>query len=378
MVIYDADIISYLFMRRLLISLVFASFILSGCTSSPAPMADATTSPVPEGIAFAELAEPPTMFWPMQNFESRVTFKKFGQEVHDRFNGFHVGDDAEVRAEEMETEVTVYAAIDGRIIYRNWVAGYGGVLVMEHEVDGQTLNTLYGHIDLGLPLAALGDTVLAGTPIAYLGNDKSRETDGERKHLHFGIYGGRALKLSGYAPKRTDVSEWINPSEYLRAHGAGEPSKDITIPSDWRAHDLSTTDAAYPLSISTPSSWQAEYVSGSQAINIYDPSLPGANNLEKSVVFMRFFDAEDFQTLSTVTVLKRTLRDLNRHKAIEYVIEKKSWATPFSDQPSWRNVLHTVTDIRAENGFSRFYVVAQRPELDAKTVYYILNSIEIK
>lgn len=374
--LYDATINYRLFMRRFPVFLLTFLLTLNGCTFIPTTPQPSDTPDQPN-LSLADVPPQPQMVWPMDGFEARVTFKRFGQEVHDRFNGFHVGDDGEVSEEEIKTEVPVYAMADGTVLYRNHLSGYGGVLVLEHEIDGQRINSLYGHIDLGQTLVRLGDKVHAGTPIAYLGDDNSRETDGERKHLHFGIYSGAQLRLNGYAAKRSDIDPWINPIEYLRGHDAVEPIREIIMPTDWQTLDLKTINESFRLTLRAPSDWQAAYNEGSQAIVIYDPALPGEQPLQKAMLFLRYFDANDFQTLSTVTIHERFVRKLADHDAVDYLIEKKSWATNFPSQPDWRNLKHWVTDVREQEGTSRFYVIAQRPDVDPKLVYYLLESVTL-
>lgn len=348
----------------------------AGCTiAAPQDQATKETSPA---VTIDGLPDVPAFAWPMTDFKERVTVKRFGQEVHDRFNGFHSGDDGEVTPEEQTAEVPVHAIADGRVMYRNWVAGYGGVMVLEHEIDGERINSLYGHIDLSQAPVTLGDHVRAATVIAYLGDDKSRETDGERKHLHFGLYRGNKLQLNGYAPNRNDLSAWINPLSYLEERSPAQPTQPFAVPSDWQAMDMAAIDESFPFQLSMPLPWQALYIQEADAIAIYDPSLPGKTNLEKSVLFLRYFDANAFQTLSTVTIHERFARDINGHQAVDYLIEKKAWATDFPGQPSWRNGKHLVTDIRENAGQSRFYVIGQRPDTDPKLIQYVLHSFKIK
>jgi hypothetical protein len=357
--------------------LLLCLLIGSGCAISPSPTPDQPMEEIDPVAVINEMPDLASFVWPMDNFKERVTFKRFGQEVRDRFSGFHSGDDGEVIPDELTKEVPVYATADGQVIYRNWVSGYGGVMVLEHEIEGERLNSLYGHIDLAQTPVTLGDFVRAGTIIAYLGDDKSRETDGERKHLHFGLYRGNTLQLNGYVPNRNQLTSWINPLEYLDGKMAAQPPQTLTAPENWQTMDLSSVDDSFRFQLSFPLSWRGLYVPEADAIAIYDPALPGETDLEKSVLFLRYFDADSFQTLSTVTIHERFLRDINRHKAVDYVIEKKAWATDFFGQPAWRNTLHTVTDIRAQDGQSRFYVIGQRPDTDKKLLEYVLHSFEI-
>src|SRR5690606_3718238 len=111
---------------------------------------------------------------------SRVTFKRFGQAVNDRFCCFHVADDLEVSTEEYDIEIPVYAMADGTVVSVRRASGYGGVIVLQHEINGKSVQSLYGHVDLSQTTIKQGDSVSAGMIISYLGDHESSETDGER------------------------------------------------------------------------------------------------------------------------------------------------------------------------------------------------------
>ncbi|KKW45207.1 MAG: hypothetical protein UY95_C0004G0009 [Parcubacteria group bacterium GW2011_GWA2_56_7] len=50
----------------------------------------------------------------------------------------------------------------------------------------------------------------------------------------------------------------------------------------------------YDFSAVLPVSWEVEVVSDIDALNIYDPELPGESTLEKSQLFLRTFEASQF------------------------------------------------------------------------------------
>lgn len=145
------------------------------------------------------------------------------------------------------------------------------------------------------------------------------------------------------------------------------------------AQDIPGVDPAFTFSATLPPNWQAEAVPASQAITIFDPSLGDKNNLEKSQIFIRYFKANEFLTLSNVTILERTPVAINGQAAVRYRIEKKPNTATFNHQPSWRNQQHTVTDIRvSDDNPAIFYVIAQRPDLPDETYQVFLNSLQVK
>lgn len=166
-------------------------------------------------------------------------------------------------------------------------------------------------------------------------------------------------------------------------------TEQISQPSDnknsfyRRAHldsiktGLNVAKPMLELSFEISNTWQIEYVPKTEAINAYDPSLPDENNLEKSQIFIRYFNANDFLTLSTVHILERTRTSANGRPAVNYVIEKKSHIAPFEDQPYWRSEKHRVLDIRStDQNPTTFYVFAKRPSVSDAEFERFLNSVQ--
>ncbi len=142
------------------------------------------------------------------------------------------------------------------------------------------------------------------------------------------------------------------------------------------AKDIPNADKGFDFSAEIPEGWNAEYVSGSRAINIYDPAMDGNSNLEKSQILVTYFTAPDFLTLSTVNIIERKQLVIHGRPAVSYVIEKKPTVPAFTSQPSWRNVRHTVTDIRSTDAVrSTFYVFAKNPALSPEIFQNMLESV---
>ena len=125
-----------------------------------------------------------------------------------------------------------------------------------------------------------------------------------------------------------------------------------------------------------PAEWQAEYISEIEAINIFDPALEAESNLEKSQIFIRYFNASQFLTLSTVTIHSQTESTINNRPAVTYDIEKKSGVPNFAYQPAWRSQRHFVTDIRSsDDSPTTFYVFARNPDLSQNIFDSFLKSV---
>lgn len=142
--------------------------------------------------------------------------------------------------------------------------------------------------------------------------------------------------------------------------------------------DFSTLQSIYALTGALPSTWKVEYIKTIEAINIFNPNLPGTT-LEQSQIFIRYFSANKFLTLSTVNILQREELTILGHSAVKYEIKKKDGVANFANQPIWRNQQHIVVDIRStDNNPTTFYVFAKNPNLPEETFNTFLNSLQFK
>ena len=117
-----------------------------------------------------------------------------------RSNGwrFHEGIDiAPVsRSRRGEPLDDVFAAMDGKIVSVNKVAGnsgYGRYIVMVHPACDVSVYTLYAHLAEIDPSAAAGAQVKAGARLGKMGRSASYSIPRQQAHLHFEIglmYGG--------------------------------------------------------------------------------------------------------------------------------------------------------------------------------------------
>lgn len=153
---------------------------------------------------------------PVADFKSRVTQKPFGIYVTpqdspiqpERFTGYHTGADAEYQ--DVADDVPVYAVADGKVVLSKTATGYGGIFMIEIELNGQAHTVLYGHVRPS-SLPKVGAQVTKGEQLALLGTGFSTETDGERRHLHFAILATNALDIRGYVPSKSQLSGWLDP-----------------------------------------------------------------------------------------------------------------------------------------------------------------------
>lgn len=159
------------------------------------------------------------LVYPIAEFKERITKKPFGIYITpqnspvqpERFSGYHNGVDVEYQ--DVESDVPVYAVNSGKVVYSGEVSGYGGVVMLEIELDGAKHTVLYGHIRPS-SLPSLWSSVNKGDQIGLLGTGYSSETDGERRHLHFAILSDNRIDVRGYVQSESELSSWLNPLNY--------------------------------------------------------------------------------------------------------------------------------------------------------------------
>jgi len=161
---------------------------------------------------------------PIENFTTDQTKKTFSQFITaenspvqpERFYGYHTGIDIEINANQVNQDIRVYAVADSKIVYIGWISGYGGVIILQGQIDNQPVTFLYGHIKLSSVNLSVGDQIKKGQQIAVLGNEYSNETDSERKHLHFAIHKGSSIELQGYVNNQSELDNWYDPNEIIK------------------------------------------------------------------------------------------------------------------------------------------------------------------
>jgi len=191
---------------------------------SPSPAAQSPTPAPPSTEQVGVPASAGKLSEPISGALQRVTKKPFGIYITpatspvqpEKFMGYHTGVDFETFSAEQAADVPVFAACDGKLLQKRSATGYGGVMVQACKLDGQDVTIIYGHIRLASVTVKVGDNLKSGQTIAVLGTGYSAETDGERKHLHFGIHKGTAISILGYVQKQADLSQWLDAMQYLK------------------------------------------------------------------------------------------------------------------------------------------------------------------
>jgi len=334
---------------------------LTGCQSS-----DQVETVVDESAREVSLVS-----LPVEGYAERRTFKNFGEFIQDRFTGYHVGEDVEFVG--VADDVSVHAIASGTVVRAEWVSGYGGLVVIQHTTLSRVVTALYGHLDSDSFAVEVGSRVEGGEFLANLGEGGTNETDGERKHLHFGLYEGSEDRINGYEATPAGVKRWINPTVFFDEYGVESVQSARRYESS-----VEVGGSVYNLSFDIPAGWGVEYVPSLESLNLFVLNGEGTAR-DRSQLLIRYFDASQFLTLPTVTVYSTVDMSVgvNDYVARRYDIEKKTGVAAFKDQPLWRNDRHLVTDFRKNEGRARYFVVASNPALDAAVYESVLMSMEI-
>lgn len=142
-----------------------------------------------------------------------------------RWGTMHKGQD--LATPETGDKVPIYAWYDGTVVKSGTADGFGNWIVIEHEVDGKTLSTVYGHMKAEDLLVKEGDEVKSGQKISYQGN----EGFSTGPHLHFEVHTGPWDPNNAVDPKPY-LKDAVNPGENAPSgnHSKDEDSKKDTKP----------------------------------------------------------------------------------------------------------------------------------------------------
>lgn len=210
-------------MKRIILIIPLIPLFISGCaTALPVNNNVQSTSTVQNRPVTTNPTAP--LGLPLDRTLDRVTKKPFGIYVSpmsspvspEKFTGYHTGADFEIFPGEENINVSVSVVCAGKLLLKKYASGYGGVAVQSCKLESQDVTIIYGHLRLSSITLKVGDQLKVGDTLGVLGKGYSTETDGERKHLHFGIHKGTAINILGYVQNSADLSNWLDPLKYLK------------------------------------------------------------------------------------------------------------------------------------------------------------------
>jgi murein DD-endopeptidase MepM/ murein hydrolase activator NlpD len=167
--------------------------VVSVLTAGPVAQSARVVFPLPEGT------------W--------VLTSEFGPRIHPITGeqSFHTGTDFAAA-----DGTPILAAADGTVTVAEFSGGYGGLIVIEHQINGQTVATAYAHMWQHGIHASAGDRVVAGQHIGDVGS--SGNSTGP--HLHYEVRPG------GTNGEAVDAAAWLN------AHNAADlPEAAVGAPA---------------------------------------------------------------------------------------------------------------------------------------------------
>lgn len=190
------------------------------------PLTSCSTDPSGTAVAF------PLTSW--------VLIQDFGV-WNPNFGGHHLAEDIDVPP---GTEVRAIADGTVRAVFVNDQArGYGALVLVEHEIAGRAVTSLYGHLSSGQPpTVSVGFVVRTGDLLGFIAED---DEDGGPwgPHLHFGIRTGATVletdrcgvwRFVGYTRECSGTTHadfqaaWHDPTDWLVEHGGEMPPGDAS------------------------------------------------------------------------------------------------------------------------------------------------------
>src|SRR3989339_943171 len=159
---------------------------------------------------------------------------KKGSNIFSTYNAignlkWHLGDDVEARAGD-----DIYAIGAGIVRHAEyhtprWVDGkyyrnYGGMYIIEHNVNGEKVCALYVHMNFATFTKSVGQEVAKGEHLGQVGNQQQNGDYPE--HFHFGIHRGQYPAnpneykygdwiFSGYTANSSVLKDWYDPTNFV-------------------------------------------------------------------------------------------------------------------------------------------------------------------
>ncbi len=210
-----------MYTKKIIYTILILGFLSASCNSTTVNKVDESITPQPSTLI---PSSNPQLASPISNPLSRVTKKPFAIYITkqnspvqpEKFSGYHTGTDFEILDGEQDQEVEILVTCNGKLLQKKYATGYGGVVVQSCKLDGADVTIIYGHLQLASIAAKVGDELTQNTKLGILGKGYTTETDGERKHLHFGVHKGTGLNILGYVQKASQTSDWLNALDYIK------------------------------------------------------------------------------------------------------------------------------------------------------------------
>jgi len=192
-----------------------AGIVLIGGSIPFVPISNDTTCLV----APASLSPPPSggLVLPMEPGSFRVS-SGYGPRDGDMHNGIDYA---------APVGTPIFAAAAGTVVKAGPASGFGLWIVIDHQVDGRLVSTVYGHMWADGMGVAEGDPVQAGQPIAQVGSNGVSTGP----HLHFEVWeGGRMAGGEAVDPEPMVLAPDVAPAPPPVMQAALAPSQAQLLP----------------------------------------------------------------------------------------------------------------------------------------------------
>ncbi|HZK32663.1 MAG TPA: transglycosylase family protein, partial [Corynebacterium sp.] len=151
---------------------------------------------------------------PVEKYAAENPTSRFGP----RWGTIHDGIDYAAYPDGTAYGKPIYAVADGVVTEAGPASGYGNWIRIMHEINGEQVESLYGHMEDGQVHVRTGDQVRAGDHIGDIGN--AGFSTGA--HLHFGVYPGGWSQGGGVDPE-----PWLPVFQQAAAAGGGIAEPEI-------------------------------------------------------------------------------------------------------------------------------------------------------
>ena len=134
--------------------------------------------------------------WPVTNRRVTQVFGAYNADMQrSKGRGYHCGIDI---GDTNYGSPAIYAAASGTIKYRGTSSSNGNHIVIQHNINGQTVYSFYAHLSNFNGCSSVGSTVNKGQQIGTMGSTGNSTGT----HLHFGIFtGSYSSDPIGYSTK---------------------------------------------------------------------------------------------------------------------------------------------------------------------------------
>lgn len=123
--------------------------------------------------------------WPVAtNRKITQTFGHYYSPMSGKGRPYHCGIDI---ADNNKGTPAIFAAASGTIKYRGYTSGNGNHVIIQNNINGQTVYTLYSHLSNFKDCPAVNASVSAGQRIGTMGSTGNSTGN----HLHFSVFTGR-------------------------------------------------------------------------------------------------------------------------------------------------------------------------------------------